>query len=186
MSGSKGYVLDANVFIEAKNRYYRFKLCPGYWKALITHHGNNRVCSIDRVRDELIVRKSDRDESKKEPDALSDWAKDSVPETFFMQTQDQAVIDAFQQMVTWVDSQTQFTADAKAEFASAADGWLIAFAKANNLTVVTHEVYNRDARRRVPMPNVCVEFDVDYVDTFKMLEDLKVKFILSPKQQRRK
>ena len=34
MSGSRKYALDANVFIEAKNRYYRFNLCPGYWQAL--------------------------------------------------------------------------------------------------------------------------------------------------------
>lgn len=25
------YLLDANVFIEAKNRYYGFDLAPGFW-----------------------------------------------------------------------------------------------------------------------------------------------------------
>ncbi len=25
------YLLDANVFIEAKNLYYAFDICPGFW-----------------------------------------------------------------------------------------------------------------------------------------------------------
>jgi len=29
------YLLDSNVFIEAKNKYYRFSLCPGFWDWLI-------------------------------------------------------------------------------------------------------------------------------------------------------
>lgn len=176
MSGSKRYVLDANVFIEAKNGYYAFNLCPGFWRALIAQHKRGRVCSIDKVLDELVH----------ERDELSDWAEGSVPDTFFKKTQDQAVIDAFQEMVTWVNSEAQFTPAAKAGFASAADGWLSAFAKANGLTVVTHEEYAPDVKKKVPMPNVCLEFDVEYVNTFEMLEDLKVKFMLGTKRQRGK
>ena len=26
------YLLDANVFIEAKNHYYRFEVCPAFWE----------------------------------------------------------------------------------------------------------------------------------------------------------
>jgi len=36
------------------------------------------------------------------------------------------------------------------------------------------------------MPNVCLVFSVDYVNTFEMLEDLNVKFILSTKNRRGK
>jgi len=87
-------------------------------------------------------------------------------------------------MVIWMNSEAQFMPAAKAEFASAADGWVIAFAKVNGLIVVTHEDYAPDAKRKVPMPNVCLEFDVEYINTFEMLEDLKVKFILSTRRQR--
>ena len=176
MSGSKRYVLDANVFIEAKNKYYGFNLCPGFWKALIAQHEIGRVVSVDRVLNELAD----------EGDRLSDWAKDTVPDTFFKKTQDQAVIDAFQEMVTWVNSEVQFTSAAKAEFASVADGWVVAFAKVNALIVVTHEEYVPAVQKRVPMPNVCLEFNVDCVNTFEMLEELKVRFILSTKRQRGK
>jgi hypothetical protein len=179
MSGSKQYLLDANVFIEAKNRCYGFNLCPGYWSALVLHSRNRRVQSIDRVRDELI-RPSMPGE---EPDPLSDWARNKVPDTFFKQTHDHAVLEAFQELVNWVNSEPQFMESARADFASAADGWLIAFAKVNGMSVVTHEEYAPRAQKKVPMPNLCLEFNVDYVDTFEMLKDLKVRFILSTKRR---
>ena len=181
MSGSKRYALDANVFIEAKNKYYGFELCPGFWQALTALHKSKSVFSIDKVCDELVRKKNKPDD---EPDPLSDWAEETVPDTFFKKTQDQAVIVAFEHMVTWVNSESQFTSAAKAEFASVADGWLIAYAKVNELTVVTHEVYDPTIKKKVPMPNVCLEFDVECRNTFEMLKDLKVKFILSTKRQR--
>ena len=85
-------------------------------------------------------------------------------------------------MMNWVYSQSQFTDAAKTEFASVADGWVIAYAAVNGMVVVTHEQYAPDARRKVPMPNVCIEFDVAYVDTFAMLRDLREKFIRSTKR----
>jgi hypothetical protein len=49
-------------------------------------------------------------------------------------------------------------------------------AMAKGRIVVTHEVPAPDAKNRVPIPNVCVQFNVPYVDTFKMLRDLGVRF----------
>ncbi len=182
MSGSSKYVLDANAFIEAKNRYYGFDLCPGYWVALIKYNEGKRLFSIAKVRDELVR----KHESDKEPDRLSDWAKNTVPKAFFKETADQAVVKAFREMVTWVNGESQFMPAAKAEFARVADGWLIAFAKVNGMIVVTHEGYHADARKDVPMPNVCLEFDVKCVNTFEMLEALKVQFVLKNKRRRAK
>ncbi len=173
MSGSKRHVLDANVFIEAKNRYYGFGLCPGFWKALVAENKSEHVFSIDKVREELVGGGDD----------LSTWAKDTVPKSFFKKTQDQAVVGAFQAMVAWVNSDPQFMPAAKEEFANGADGWIIAYAEVNKLIVVTHEVLGPDAKKTVPMPNVCVKFKVDYVNTFEMLDDLKVKFVLGPKRR---
>ena len=96
MSGSRtGFVLDSNPFIEARQRYYAFDLCPGYWKALIDRHKVGRLCTIDRVFDELTGL----------GDELTDWITDTVPETFVKQTRDQKVIDTFQQMLGWVSAE---------------------------------------------------------------------------------
>ena len=71
MSVSK-YLLDANVFIEAKNRYYGFEICPGFWTSLVDLNNNKSVFCIDRIRDELVAQNDD----------IKDWVKNRSPETF--------------------------------------------------------------------------------------------------------
>jgi hypothetical protein len=95
----------------------------------------------------------------------------------FNPTDQEDVIRQFREMMEWVQGNDQFLNAAKAEFAAGVDGWLVAYSKVNVYTAVTHEVYAPDARKKVPIPNVCKEFDVRYVDTFKMLRDLGVRFI---------
>jgi hypothetical protein len=168
MSDGKRYVLDANVFIEAHQRYYGFDICPGFWLALARQHEKKRVFSIDKVKAELVRGK----------DPLSDWTKDRAPGTFFKGTADKRVSDAFADMVNWVQAEQQFTPEAKSLFASVADGWVIAYAKTNGLVAVTHEEYARDVKKKVPIPNVCLEFNVEYCNTFAMLRDLGVQFVL--------
>lgn len=173
MSVGKRYVLDANVFIEAHQTCYGFDICPGFWLALVRQHGAKRVCSIDKVRTELVAG----------DDRLRDWVIEESPDGFFKGTAGKPVANAFRDMVRWVQGEKQFNPEAKAEFASVADGWVVACAKANGLVVVTHEEYAPEARRKVPIPNVCVEFDVDYCNTYRMLRDLKVQFVLRSKRK---
>lgn len=173
MSDGKRYVLDANVFIEASQSYYSFDICPGFWLALVRQHEAKHVCSIDRIKAELVVL----------DDELKEWVNFKVSETFFKGTADKNVADAFAIMVNWVQREKQFTLEAKAEFAAVADGWVVAYAKVNNLVVVTHEEYAPDAKARVKIPNVCLEFDVAYCNTFEMLRDLKERFVLKKRQR---
>ena len=174
MNVSNRYVLDANTFIEAKDRYYGFDICPGFWTSLVTQHIAGRVFGIDRIRDELT----------EQDDDIKDWIDQRAPESFFKKTEDQAVVDLFQEMVNWVYSEGQFTDASKAQFASVADGWLVAYASVNDLIVTTHEEYAPEAKRKIPIPNVCIEFDVEPVNTFEMLRDLGEKFIRSTKRRR--
>ena len=48
------YLLDANVFIQAKNLHYSFDFCPAFWEWIDTEHAKGKVFSIEKVRDELI------------------------------------------------------------------------------------------------------------------------------------
>lgn len=47
------YLLDANVFIQAKNLHYGFDFCPGFWDWLVAENRAGKVFSIERVGDEL-------------------------------------------------------------------------------------------------------------------------------------
>lgn len=43
------YLIDANVLIEAKNRYYAFDIAPGFWAWLDQAHRQSLACSIDAM-----------------------------------------------------------------------------------------------------------------------------------------
>ena len=47
------YLLDANVFIQAKNLHYGLDFCPAFWEWLIINNSSNQVFSIERVGDEI-------------------------------------------------------------------------------------------------------------------------------------
>ena len=66
---SKRYLLDANAFIEAKNRYYGFDIRPGFWSSLVTQHGAKLIFSIDRIAEEL----------KEQDDEVKQWVENHAP-----------------------------------------------------------------------------------------------------------
>ena len=55
MMAAPRFIVDSDVFITAKNTYYAFELCPGFWKGLIHQHQRGRNFSIDRIKNELLA-----------------------------------------------------------------------------------------------------------------------------------
>lgn len=168
MSTDRPYVLDSDVFIAAKNSYYAFAICPGFWDSLIHHHGRGNVCSIDRVRSELLAGRETED--------LVQWVKNQLPPAFFVDTDEEAVVNAYGQVMLWVQRNAQYFDQAKAKFATEADGWLVAYAMIHSVTVVTNEQARPQSRNRILLPDVCAQFNVIYKDTFTMLNDLAVRY----------
>jgi hypothetical protein len=161
------FALDANVFIQAHRRYYGFDICPGFWTCLLHHARAERLCSIDRVRKELLA-------GGKE-DALESWVKSgSIPKTFFASTSSQDVAEHFTSIMQWVH-ESDFKNEAREEFARVADGWLVAYAAAHRCTVVTLEEFNPKNKKKVLIPNVCRQFRVDCINTFQMLRALETQ-----------
>lgn len=160
------YVLDTNIFIDAAQRYYSFDLVPGFWDKLIDLAKNRKIVSIDKVKEEI--------DNGKEKDSLRLWADNKFQE-WFLSTEQPDVINAYREIIEWVAGQNQLLTKAKEEFASCADGWLIAYAKAYGYIVVTDETKDLKCRNRVKIPNVCLAFDIPYVNTFQMLRQLNVK-----------
>lgn len=157
--------LDASVFIEAARRYYAFDLAPRFWESLVEYANNGRIQSIDWVKQEL----------GRGQDDLARWANSHFSHAF-VSTAQEDIIEQYREIMNWVNNQSSFSDAAKADFASGADGWLVAYAKVKGSVVVTQEVPVPDAKRRVPIPNVCQAFDVPYVDTFHMLRELGVQW----------
>jgi len=158
-------VLDACVFMEAANRYYAFDIAPAFWEHLILHASAGRLCSIDRVRDELL----------KQKDRLAEWANTEFLECF-ERTDRKDVVQEYSEVIEWVNQHSRYTSAAKEDFAKTADGWLIAFAKAEDCIVVTQEKPEPESKKKVKIPDVCDHFRVPWIDTFEMLRRLRIKF----------
>jgi hypothetical protein len=164
VTSSQTYVLDANVFIEAARRYYAFDIVPPFWEILVNHGNSGRILSIDRIKHEL----------NRGNDELAGWANNSF-HMCFASTADEDVIESYRQIMIWSQDQAQYKDEAKAEFASVADAWLVAYALAKGCIVVTHEQFDANIRRRIKIPNVCQAFHVEYIDPFHMMRALGIR-----------
>lgn len=161
-----GYLLDSNIFIQAKNEYYGFDLCPGFWDWLEQQNQYGKVFSIDRVQGELI----------NFSDELSKWAANQGS-NFFLPI-DHHTITEMTNVSNWVMNGPHRTY-AKNSFLGGADPFLIAYAKAHNHTVVSHEIYVPNELRKLKIPVVCQGLNVSCIRTFEMLRNEKASFILS-------
>lgn len=163
MPDTKKYILDANIFIEAKRRYYAFELCPGFWDSLLHHNSMGDLESIDRVKGELS-----------EGDDFDDWKKQASG-LFVPTNNNENVLVAYTDINQWAQSNGRFSDAEKSVFADGVDAWVIAYAKANNYTIVTHEI-SAPKSTKIKIPDVCKHFGISYTDTFKMLKKLGIVF----------
>jgi hypothetical protein len=159
-----GYLLDANVFIQAKNLHYGMDFCPAFWDWLVETNDAGKVFSIEKVGDELSAG----------ADELSAWA-DERGETFFLPA-DEAMLGSMPQVSAWVSSQNYRPAAVSAFFQDA-DYYLVAHAHAHAHVVVTHEVPS-DGVRRVKIPNVCIGLGVKCITPYEMLRKERARFVL--------
>jgi hypothetical protein len=160
------YLLDSNVFIEAKNRYYPFDVVPGFWDWVQAAHQTSDVRIVEAVRDELVDANDD----------LSTWIK-AMPSSFVLPAT-AISIDILRNLSAWANGGSQYSAAAVAEFLSVADYFLVAHARTVNATVVTNEVPAPAAKKRIKVPDACNALGVGYLSPFDMMRAEGVRLIL--------
>lgn len=150
------YLVDANVLIEAKNRYYAFDIAPGFWAWLDRAHEQAVACSIEAVRNELLEGN----------DELADWARTNAA---FFRAIDQGTTQHFPTLTAWASSR-DITQAALVDFTgNNADYLLVAYAREHQHVAATHERSQPNARGRVLIPDACIAMGVTTTDTFQML-----------------
>ncbi|MCY4513273.1 MAG: DUF4411 family protein [Bdellovibrionales bacterium] len=158
------YLLDANIFIQAKNLYYGMDFCPAFWDWLIKGNSQQKLFSIEKVSDELKAMEDD----------LSKWAKEQGIK-FFLKP-DEKVLKALVEVSHWINKQ-DYEEGAKNIFLQAADYYLIAHAKSKNYTVVTNEV-TANTKKKIKIPNVCIGLQIKCMTPYEMLRKERARFIL--------
>ena len=158
------YLLDADVFIRAKNLHYGLDFCPAFWDWLITPNGAGLVFSIENVGDGVQA----------VDDELSVWAS-ARGDAFFLKP-DAAVFPALARVSTWASGQ-RYEPAAVSTYLQVADYYLVAEAQAGSHTVVTHEVPSASARK-IKIPDACIGLGIKCMTPYEMLRRERARFVL--------
>ena len=145
------YLLDANVFIQAKNLYYGLDFCPAFWDWLIAHNTAGRVFSIEKVGDEV----------ESGGDELATWA---------------AMLPALGRVSAWATGR-HYEPAAMSTFLQVADYYLVAHALAHGHTVVTHEIASTSTKK-IKIPDACIGLGIKCMTPFEMLRRERARFVL--------
>lgn len=169
MKNSSKYLLDADSLIRPFRQHYRPSICPAYWDAIKRLFQEGRLASIFQVRVEI----------ERGKDLLTSWVKDQLPGTFFKKTDDIAVTTQYAVVSNWIHQSASLSDEAKAKFARGADGWLVAYAKANDYLICSYEVPAPQSRNNAKLPDVAAFLGVSCVFPHEMLEELRMRMVLS-------
>lgn len=160
------YLLDADVFIRAKNLHYGLDFCPAFWDWLIHSNTANRVFSIEKVGDEIEAGDDD----------LAAWAAKRGP-GFFLRP-DPAIVPALGKVSSWATGR-RYEPAAVSTFLQVADYYLVAHALAHGHTLVTHEVASASTKR-IKIPDAGIGLGVKCMTPYEMLRIERARFILGP------
>lgn len=158
------YLLDSNVFIQAKNLHYAFDFCPAFWDWVDRENRAGGVLSIEKVGDEL----------KAGADELATWASARGKSLFVVP--DQPLLASLPLVSAWVTGQS-YALSAVSTFLQVADYYLVGHALAHGDVVVTHEVPSASVNR-VKIPDVCIGMGVKCMTPFEILRLERARFVL--------
>lgn len=158
------YLLDANVFIQAKNLHYGLDFCPAFWEWLVASNASGTVFSIEKVGDEIEAG----------GDELARWAGERSSELFLKP--DEAILPALRTVSTWAMGQ-RYEPAAVSIFLQIADYYLVAMALARGDTVVTHEIVSTSTKK-IKIPDACIALNIKVVNPYEMLRRERARFVL--------
>ena len=161
MSLNQPFWLDANVFIEAKNRWYPFDRVPKFWAFLAAEIDAGSISCPKYVYDEIMQGK----------DQLAVWIRARKSKGLCIKADADVQVE-YRKIVAYVSS--KYPRNQYEEFLSGADPWLIAAAMRFGGTVVSQESTSRKSKIRIP--TICGVFSVPCTDTPGMLDHFKPTF----------
>ncbi|HST46292.1 DUF4411 family protein [Jatrophihabitans sp.] len=157
------YLLDANVLIDAKNRYFAFDIVPAFWDWLAAQHSAGKVFIVQAVHDEIV---SGGDE-------LANWVK-AQPASFSL-APTAADAASLTSVSAWANG-SGFKAAAVSDFLQAADYFIVAQALTLGFAVVTLEKPDPLSKKRIKIPDACAAVGVTWITPFEMLRAEGAKF----------
>jgi predicted nucleic acid-binding protein len=161
------YCLDANVLIQAWQKYYSPKLCPDSWTVLDQLGKEDRIFLPQMVYEEIT----------KTDDDLATWLKESnIPEYKI----DGPVTEALKNIYAANSAHQNLVDNTKGR--SLADPWVIAHAIKEKATIVTkEEKITALNTTKIKIPNVCDNMGVRWINDYQLADEMNIRFACSIK-----
>ena len=158
----KKYCLDANVLIQAWQKYYSSRFCPSYWEVLNELGNQLRIFLPEEVLNEITRTEDD----------LSAWLRRSaIP----IRSIDAGVTKCLQEI--YAKDQSHKTLVDSTKGRSLADPWVIAHAMNEEAIVVTkEEKVTASNSKRIKIPNVCDNMGVVWLNDFDFNTEVNIQF----------
>lgn len=157
------YLIDSDVFIQAKNLFYRFDFCMPFWEWISDAHAAGLVFTIDKVKNEITDGDAD--------DPARVWIE-NAPNSFFLKdTGDANVMKSYATTIKWATDSTHYTPLAIKDYAnhSKADAFLVATAMHHSHVIVTQERSDPACKKRIPLPDAADAVGVKTIHVYDML-----------------
>ncbi len=157
------FCIDANILIQAWQKYYSPEICPSYWEVL-NDLGKKGIIFIPEVVFEEI---------QKGEDDLFEWLKNSdIP----FRKIDGSVANCLKEIYASNESHKYLVSSNQIH--SKADPWVIAHAMNEKAVVVTKEQKDFIKKQtRIKIPHVCDNMKVEWMDDFQFIKKANINFV---------
>ena len=149
------YLIDTNVFINAKNEYYAFEFCPAFWEWLKHCNEKYTIFSIEKVWEEIEAGN----------DELVQWTE-QCDDNFFLKLTPK-IFKNYDSVRKWAER--NFKTNQVRTFLGAADAYLIAYAMGTEHTIVTLEKHG-SKKKKITIPQACKQWKIECISPFEMLK----------------
>lgn len=164
------YLLDTNIYINFYDRYYRLDYFPSFWQCL-TDVLNNHVIIPNIIMDETY-----------QSEEFRDWIKANYKSAFLNHKQ---YAEDWAEVIEHIASHDCYSDLALTDTKSwtrekIADGWIIAIAKKDNLTIVTAETKNPNLSSNQPskspkIPDIAQDFCIPCINMNEFFQEIDLK-----------
>jgi len=156
------YCLDANVLIQAWQKYYSPDLCPNYWE-LLNQLGTKARIFLPQMVAEEIIRTEDK---------LSAWLKVSKIPIHEIN----ADVTGCLKNIYDKDPSHQYIVANSGQH-SLADPWVIAHAINQNAIVVTKEIKDAYSNpTKIKIPHICENMGIRWINDFEFIHEIGIRF----------
>lgn len=161
------YIIDTNCFVTPHRTFCPTDVGVSFWNKLQTLAKEGKICSIDKVKNELYANS----------DELKEWMEVNLGNAFFLPFENADSIQRLPIIVQWAATHTFYNQRAKDKFLrmDKADIYLAAFASVNpkEWTIVSMERSSPNSPSEIKLPDVCMQYSVKCIQIEDMFREMK-------------